>query len=100
MHPKQEKIVAYLHQRTGDPPTIREIMEHVELKSTSATTYHLQVLEITGHITSDRGRARSIRLADTVTLTFVGDEAEAVKRVGREAIVEFCQREEVGLLNK
>mgnify|MGYP005763242247 CR=1 FL=1 len=56
-------IVEFLNHN-GYPPSIREIGEHVHIKSTSAVNYHLKKLEKDGFISRAEGKARSIVVLD------------------------------------
>jgi len=48
----------------GYPPSIREICDHVNLKSTSTVHSHLQTLEARGYIQRSRSKNRSIEIKD------------------------------------
>ena len=62
---KRKLIYEYLCdciQNRGYPPSVREIAEAVDLKSTSTVHAHLNALEKMGYITRDSGRKRAIIL--------------------------------------
>ena len=48
--------------RTGIPPTVREIAHLCGIPSTSTVNYHIDALQRSGVITRQRGKARTIRL--------------------------------------
>ena len=53
---KQQEILDYIKEETlkkGYPPTVRDICEAVNLKSTSSVHAHLSTLERNGHIRRD-----------------------------------------------
>ena len=52
-------------QNRGYPPSVREIAEAVDLKSTSTVHAHLNALEKMGYISRDSGRTRAIVLNQT-----------------------------------
>jgi len=49
----------------GYPPSVREICEAADLRSTSTVHAHLSALEDMGYITRDSGRTRAISLTHT-----------------------------------
>jgi repressor LexA len=62
---RQQDIFNYIEeyfQREGDAPTIREIADHFEIKSTNAVADHLKALERKGVIERNAGLARGIQL--------------------------------------
>lgn len=63
LSPKQQQIYDYIIDfaaRHGYPPSVREIGEHVGLKSPSTVHFHLKGLEAAGLITKAEGKTRSI----------------------------------------
>jgi len=54
--------------RTGAPPTYREIGAHMGIGSTNAVTDHLDALEKKGFISRDPYKARTIRLTSHVDI--------------------------------
>lgn len=48
----------------GVPPTVRDICEAVNLKSTSSVHAHLESLELMGYIKRDAAKSRSIEICD------------------------------------
>ncbi|MGN0481992.1 MAG: transcriptional repressor LexA [Lachnospiraceae bacterium] len=64
---KQEEILNFIKQEIlqhGYPPTIREICQAVELKSTSSVHAHLEALERNGFIRKDSTKPRAIELVE------------------------------------
>src|SRR5215467_14154944 len=61
--PRRKKILHCIHesiQRRGYPPSMREIADAVGLKSTSAVSYQLKILEQMGHLTRDPRLPRTV----------------------------------------
>jgi repressor LexA len=61
--PRRQKILTCIHQSVehhGYPPSIREIADAVGLKSTSAVSYQLKILEQMGHLTRDARMPRTV----------------------------------------
>lgn len=64
---KQKQILEYLKQQIMDkgyPPSVREICEAVNLKSTSSVHAHLSTLEKNGYIRKDATKPRAIEIID------------------------------------
>lgn len=64
---KQQEILDYLKSeilRRGFPPSVREICEAVNLKSTSSVHAHLETLEKNGYIRRDATKPRAIEIID------------------------------------
>jgi len=64
---KQQEILDYLKEEIlahGYPPTVREICEKVQLKSTSSVHSHLESLEKKGFIRRDPAKPRAIEICD------------------------------------
>lgn len=64
---KQEQILEYIKEETlkkGYPPTVRDICEAVNLKSTSSVHSHLSTLERNGYIRRDPTKPRAIEIID------------------------------------
>ena len=70
---KQQEILEYIKNQIlqrGFPPSVREICEAVNLKSTSSVHSHLETLEKNGYIRRDPTKPRAIEiLDDTFNLT-------------------------------
>lgn len=65
--PKQQEILDYIKEeilKRGYPPTVREICETVNLKSTSSVHSHLETLEKNGYIRRDPTKPRAIEICD------------------------------------
>ncbi len=63
---RQQKILQFIEdyqKEHGYPPSIREIGEHIHVRSTSLINYYLERLEIAGHIERAHGVSRGVRLA-------------------------------------
>jgi len=64
---KQQEILNYIKDeilKRGYPPTVREICETVNLKSTSSVHSHLETLEKNGYIRRDPTKPRAIEICD------------------------------------
>ena len=66
LSPKQQQIYDYIidfQSAHGYPPSVREIGEHVGLKSPSTVHFHLKGLEAAGLITKAEGKTRAITVS-------------------------------------
>lgn len=64
---KQQEILDYMKNEIlnrGFPPSVREICEAVNLKSTSSVHSHLEALEKNGYIRRDATKSRAIEIID------------------------------------
>lgn len=64
---KQREILEFMKQEVinkGYPPSVREICEAVDLKSTSSVHAHLSTLEKNGYIRRDPTKPRAIEIVD------------------------------------
>lgn len=64
---KQEEILEYIKTQIinrGFPPSVRDICEAVNLKSTSSVHSHLESLEKNGYIRRDPAKPRAIEIVD------------------------------------
>ena len=64
---KQQQILDYIKDeilKRGYPPTVRDICEAVNLKSTSIVFSHLETLEKRGYIRRDPAKPRTIEIID------------------------------------
>ena len=64
---KQSEILEYIKNEIlnrGFPPSVREICEAVNLKSTSSVHSHLETLEKNGYIRRDPTKPRAIEILD------------------------------------
>ena len=64
---KQKEILDYMKQEIlvrGFPPSVREICEAVNLRSTSSVHAHLEALEKNGYIKKDATKPRAIEIID------------------------------------
>ena len=67
MSAKQEEILEYIKSqilKRGFPPSVREICDAVNLKSTSSVHSHLETLEKNGYIRRDPTKPRAIEILD------------------------------------
>jgi len=64
---KQQEILDYIKDqilKRGFPPSVRDICEAVQLKSTSSVHSHLETLEKNGYIRRDPTKPRAIEICD------------------------------------
>ena len=64
---KQQEILEYIKEtilKKGYPPSVREICEAVQLKSTSSVHSHLETLEENGYIRRDPTKPRTFEILD------------------------------------
>lgn len=99
--PKQQEILDYIKEeilRKGYPPTVREICETVNLKSTSSVHSHLETLEKNGYIRRDPTKPRAIEICDDsfqmvrtemVSIPVVGNVAAGQPILAEENIEEY-----------
>ena len=83
---KQQQIYDYILSFSADhgyPPSVREIGEHVGLKSPSTVHFHLKGLEAAGLITKAEGKTRAI----TVSAYHPAPPAEPEPPAGRVPIL-------------
>lgn len=84
---KQQEILDYMKNEIlnrGFPPSVREICEAVNLKSTSSVHSHLEALEKNGYIRRDATKPRAIEIIDD-TFNLVRREVVNVPLVGTVA---------------
>ena len=84
---KQQEILDYIKSeilKKGYPPTVREICETVNLKSTSSVHAHLETLEKNGYIRRDPTKPRAIEICDD-SLQMVRTEMVSLPIVGNVA---------------
>lgn len=87
LSPKQKEILDYIKSEIlsrGYPPTVRDICEAVNLKSTSSVHSHLASLEKKGFIHRDPAKPRAIEILDESFNAYRNDIAN-VPVVGRVA---------------
>ncbi len=85
--PKQQEILDYIKDeilKKGYPPTVREICETVNLKSTSSVHSHLETLEKNGYIRRDPTKPRAIEICDD-SFQMVRTEMASIPVVGNVA---------------
>ena len=84
---KQREILEYMKKEIlnkGYPPTVRDICEAVNLKSTSSVHSHLETLEKNGYIRRDPTKPRAIEIIDE-NFNLTRREMVKVPIVGRVA---------------
>jgi repressor LexA len=84
---KQQAILEFIKQEIlnkGYPPTVRDICEAVDLKSTSSVHSHLETLEKNGYIRRDPTKPRAIEIIDD-NFNLTRREVVNVPLVGRVA---------------
>lgn len=98
---KQREILEYIKQEIlnkGYPPTVREICETVNLKSTSSVHSHLETLEKNGYIRRDPTKPRAIEICDDnfqmlrremVSLPIIGNVAAGQPILAEENIEDY-----------
>lgn len=98
---KQKEILDYIKDeilKKGYPPTVREICETVNLKSTSSVHSHLETLEKNGYIRRDPTKPRAIEICDDsfqmvrtemVSLPVIGNVAAGQPILAEENIEEY-----------
>lgn len=98
---KQQEILDYIKEeilKKGYPPTVREICETVNLKSTSSVHSHLETLEKNGYIRRDPTKPRAIEICDDsfqvvrtemVSLPVIGNVAAGQPIFAEENIQEY-----------
>jgi repressor LexA len=84
---KQQEILDFIKKEIlnkGYPPTVRDICEAVDLKSTSSVHSHLETLEKNGYIRRDPTKPRAIEIMDD-NFNLTRREMVNVPLVGRVA---------------
>ena len=84
---KQSEILEYIKNEIlnrGFPPSVREICEAVNLKSTSSVHSHLETLEKNGYIRRDPSKPRAIEIVDD-NFNLVRRETVNVPIIGKVA---------------
>lgn len=87
---KRQEILEFLRDFTADngyPPTVREIMKAVGLKSTASVHYHLSALKEAGEIFIDGAKNRAITLPEAPRgIPLVGTVAAGLPILAEENI--------------
>lgn len=98
---KQQEILNYIKEeilQKGYPPTVREICQKVNLKSTSSVHAHLEALEKNGYIRRDPTKPRTIEICDDsfqmvrtemVSLPVIGNVAAGQPILAEENIQDY-----------
>lgn len=95
--PKQQALCDFLRQFTqerGYPPTVREIGEHLGLRSTSSVHFHLKKLLDAGIVYMEPGKTRSITLVEEALppegqIPLLGNVAAGSPILAEECIEEY-----------
>lgn len=85
--PKQEQILEYIKDiilKKGYPPTVRDICDAVNLRSTSSVHSHLETLEKNGYIKRDPTKPRAIEIIDD-SFQMIRHEMASIPIVGTVA---------------
>ena len=85
--PKQKEILEYIKSQIldrGFTPSVRDICEAVNLRSTSSVHAHLETLEKNGYIRRDPTKPRAIEILDD-TFNLTRREITNVPLIGRVA---------------
>lgn len=86
--PKQQQIYNYIvsfSAEHGYPPTVREIGEHVGLKSPSTVHFHLKKLRAEGLIAQEEGKTRAITVTSNPGVR--RGSTEPVEYIGQVPVV-------------
>ena len=98
---KQSEILEYIKNEIlnrGFPPSVREICEAVNLKSTSSVHSHLETLEKNGYIRRDPTKPRAIEIVDdhfnlvrreTVNVPIIGTVAAGEPLLAEQNIADY-----------
>jgi repressor LexA len=65
--PRQQQVLEFIHssiRERGYPPTLREIGQHMGIRSTNGVNDHLRALEYKGYLTREDMKSRSLRPTD------------------------------------
>ncbi len=84
---KQREILEFIKERIlakGYPPSVREICQAVDLKSTSSVHSHLETLEKNGYIRRDPTKPRAIEICDD-SFQMVRTEMVSIPVIGQVA---------------
>jgi len=84
---KQREILEYMKQQIinkGYPPSVREICEAVDLRSTSSVHAHLETLERNGYIRKDPTKPRAIEIVDD-SFNTLRTEVISIPEIGQVA---------------
>ena len=96
MSNKETEILDYINftiKNDGYSPSVREICEAVDLKSTSTVQYHIKKLERKGVISKSDGKSRSLHINDSSnefrSVPIVGEIAAGLPLTAEENKVEM-----------
>src|ERR1041384_7334971 len=86
---RQEQTLDFIRRSIEDrgyPPTLREIGEHMGIRSTNGVNDHLRALERKGYLTREDMKSRALKLVED-QLTAAGP-ASSQKLNGEEDLIE------------
>ena len=96
----EKRIFDYVRQRIDafDPPSLREIGQALDIKSTSTVHKHLHALEEKGYLTITSGTNRAIRLArrPVTYIPLVGTVAAGSPIFAEENIEDYLSMDSMG----
>ncbi|HEY5958533.1 MAG TPA: transcriptional repressor LexA, partial [Polyangiaceae bacterium] len=78
---RQEQTLDFIRQsivERGYPPTLREIGEHMGIRSTNGVNDHLRALERKGYLRREDMKSRALKLVDHTALSAAVPENDAV----------------------
>ena len=87
--PKQQEILNFMKAQIlakGYPPSVREICEAVNLRSTSSVHAHLETLEKNGYIRRDSSKTRAIEIIDDDFYNAKNESTTNTNNFGREMV--------------
>lgn len=79
---RQEQTLSFIRrsiQERGYPPTLREIGEHMGIKSTNGVNDHLRALERKGYLRREDMKSRALKLVEDTAATSVPNEDDLVE---------------------
>jgi SOS-response transcriptional repressor LexA len=84
---RQRQVYEFIKDclEAGAPPTIREVMHHLECTSSNGVLCHFKALERKGYIVRDEMKSRGIRLTGKTLREAVGDMLQCVQDEGLTA---------------
>ena len=88
---RQEQTLDYIRasiKARGYPPTLREIGEHMGIRSTNGVNDHLRALERKGYLRREDMKSRALRLVDEPEEASAGDRSDdlvSIQVLGRVA---------------
>lgn len=93
---KGEEILHFIHEQTakkGYPPSVREICEAVNLRSTSTVHAQLKKLEQSGFLAKDDLKTRALKLTDLYYEKYNVSRADSGELLGEKEFDQFYDRQ-------